>query len=268
MSLIIDVETTGLPQRGGLPYGHNPPFQRLDMYDSSRIVQISMIICNEKFEQVELKDFIVKIDGFSIENSSFHGITNDISLNKGIPFIKIAKELSKYLKQVSHIIAHNANFDICIIKSELYRAGLHSIIDELNTKKILCTMKHTKLIVNARNSYGIKDPSLSELYRFFVNKEIKNAHNSKYDVINLHTILKTMYDSKKLNYNDTILYSPKIETNVFQEEKNNNTTEIEQKIDFSKFNLTELKKYYKEKGIDKINKSTLIEILKRISVLI
>ena len=94
MALIIDIETTGFPKRDGLPYGENPSYEELNMYDSSRIVQISMMLCNEKFEEVELKDFIVKADGFTIRNEKFHGITNEISENKGIPFSKIAEEIS------------------------------------------------------------------------------------------------------------------------------------------------------------------------------
>ena len=58
------------------------------------------------------------------------------------------------LKKVSHIVAHNAIFDMSILKSELFRLGLYSIIDELNTKQILCTMKHTKKIVKALNKIG------------------------------------------------------------------------------------------------------------------
>lgn len=206
MALIIDVETTGLPERGNLPYGQNPPYEKLDMYDSSRVVQISMMLCDENFEQIELKDFIIKANNFTIKNSEFHGITNEISANKGILFSEIAKEILKYLKQVSHIVAHNANFDLSILNSELYRADLHSVISELKTKKILCTMKHTKHIVKARNKYGIKDPSLSELYNFVIKKDIENAHNSKYDVINLHTIIKTMFDLQTLNFNEKMVY--------------------------------------------------------------
>ena len=219
MALIIDVETTGLPLRDGLPYGQNPPYEKLHMYDPARAVQVSMMLCNEKFEQVELKDFIVKSDGFIINNAAFHGITNEISADKGILFSEIAEFLSIYLKQVSHIIAHNANFDICILKSELYRLGMHSIIDEIKTKRTLCTMKHTKTIVKARNTYGIKDPSLAELYSFVFKNQIENAHNSKYDIINLHNIVKSMYDSNQLNFNETMYYSPLIETVKIEESK-------------------------------------------------
>ena len=197
MSLIIDIETTGLPSRINNKYYL---YSELDKYNNSRIVQISFMLCNEKLENIELKDFIVKRDNFSISNYQFHGITNDISTKKGIQFIEIAKILSKYLKHISHIISHNANFDINIINSELHRYGLNTIIDELLSKKILCTMEHTKYLVGIYNNRGIKYPSLSELYNFVLNKNMENAHNSMYDVINLHSIIKNLYDMNKLNH--------------------------------------------------------------------
>jgi len=196
MALIIDIETTGLPICNGLPYGKYHPYEYLDMYNTSRIVQLSMMLCNEKYEEIDLKDFIVRADDFTIDNHEFHGITNEISLNSGRPFIEIVEEFLICMKQVSCIIAHNANFDMNILFSELYRNGLHSAIIELKTKKIICSMKNTKQIVKAKNKYGIiKDPSLAELYKFVINENIENAHNSKYDVINLHKIIKSLYDT-------------------------------------------------------------------------
>lgn len=210
MALIIDVETTGLPERGNLSFGQLPPYDDLLSYKDARVVQVSMMLCDEHFEEIEFTDFVVKSDGFTISNSNFHGITNEISETKGTLFLKIAETISKYLKQVSHIVAHNANFDISIIKSELYRLGLYSIIDEIDSKHILCTMKHTKMIVKAQyKNGGIKYPSLAELYSYVFNKNIENAHNSKYDVINLHNIVKNMYESKELIFNDNIVYEPK-----------------------------------------------------------
>ena len=139
-------------------------------------------------------------------------------------------------------------------------------------------MKHTKQIVKARNNYGIKDPSLSELYSFVLKKGIENSHNSKYDVINLHKIFKTMYDLNKLNFNETLLYTQQLPVNIIREKIIENIEEklsenIEEivpfqtfVIDFSKLKLDELKKYCKENGIkgySKMNKSTIIETLKK-----
>ena len=117
MALIIDVETTGIPYTHHLPYGHYPSYKNLDMYDSARIVQISMMLCNESFEMIEMKNFIIKTDGFTINNSEFHGITNEISTNNGTKFSDIVQLFSTYLKQVQHIVAHNIMFDVNIICS-------------------------------------------------------------------------------------------------------------------------------------------------------
>ena len=143
MALIIDVETTGLPKKQkNSSFGQLPLHENLELYNSARVVQVSMMLCNELFEEVEFIDFVVKTDGYTISNSQFHGITDEISARDGIPFSQIAEKLSYFLKKVSHIVAHNAIFDMSIIKSELFRIGLYSIIDELNTKQVLCTMKH------------------------------------------------------------------------------------------------------------------------------
>ena len=98
-------------------------------------------------------------------------------------------------------MAHNILFDINVIKSELYRRDKYDIIQEIDKKKLLCTMSHTKDIIKIKNQYGKnKNPSLKELYYFTFNKEIDNQHNSKYDVINMHSSIKKMYDDNILNY--------------------------------------------------------------------
>lgn len=199
MALIIDVETSGLPQRGNLSFGKFPSYDDLLSYEEARVVQVTMMLCNTKLEEVCLNDFVVKSDGFKINNSSFHGITDEISETNGTSFLEIAEVFLENLKQVSYVIAHNAIFDISILKSELYRYKLYSIIEELNKKQILCTMKKTMMIVKSRfKNGGIKYPSLAELYMFVFKKNIENAHNSKYDVINLHNIVKNLYDSNQL----------------------------------------------------------------------
>jgi hypothetical protein len=98
MALIIDVETTGLPIRTGLKYGEFPAYEKINLYDSSRIVQISLMLCNENLEEIEFKDFIIKADNFSINNSSFHGITNEISHNEGVPFSVVAEVIKFYIR--------------------------------------------------------------------------------------------------------------------------------------------------------------------------
>jgi|SaaInlV_125m_DNA_1040241.scaffolds.fasta_scaffold06629_1 DNA polymerase III subunit alpha len=202
MALFIDTETNGFPNAKNLnlKWGDYPFYKLLDRYNNARIVQLSYMITDNEFNQIELIDHIIKRDNFDINNSVFHGITNDISDN-GIEFDYAFEEFYNSLIKVTHIIAHNIAFDINVIKSELYRRNKIYIINEIDKKILLCTMKHTKGILKINNQYGrYKNPSLNEIYRFAFNKDMDNAHNSKYDVINMHAVIKKMHDDNILNY--------------------------------------------------------------------
>jgi len=202
MALFLDTETTGLPDTHNLRWGVYPYYKNLDKYSNARIVQFSMLITDKQFKFEDVKDYIIKREGFDITNEKFHGITNDISDNTGVSFDTVAVEIFyEQLKKVSHIIAHNVAFDVGVIKSELYRRNLHYIIDELDKKTLLCTMKHMKPILKIINQYGnYKNPSLNEIYKYNFNKDVENAHNSLYDVYNLHKVVRHMYENNTLNY--------------------------------------------------------------------
>lgn len=187
MALILDVETTGLPT------ARNAHYTDLTKYEPARIVQFTLMLCDKDLNEVELKDYIIKADGFSIENAHIHGITQDISINEGIPLADIWSTLKAYLQICTTIYAHNAEFDINVLKSELLRCGRQDIIDIIHTKNIICTMLQTTNMVNIRTKYGPKWPTLAELYHYLFNSQLENAHNSKYDVINLHKIVKQLY---------------------------------------------------------------------------
>jgi DNA polymerase-3 subunit epsilon len=202
MALFIDTETTGLPNTHNLRWGVYPDYKELDKYSNARIVQFSMLITDTKFAFEDVKDYIIKREGFDITNQEFHGITNEMSDKIGINFDIVAIEIFyELLKKVSHIVAHNVAFDVGVIKSELYRRNLHHIIDELDKKTLLCTMKHMKPILKIINPYGnYKNPSLNEIYKYNFKENIENAHNSLYDVKNLHKVVEHMYKNKTLNY--------------------------------------------------------------------
>ena len=202
MALFLDTETTGLPDTHNLRWGEYPYYRKLDKYSNARIVQFSMLITDNKYNFVDVKDYIIKREDFDITNEKFHGITNDISDELGVSFDTVAVEIFyEKLKNVSHIIAHNVAFDVGVIKSELYRRNLQYIIDEIDKKTLLCTMKHMKPILKIINQYGnYKNPSLNEIYKFNFNKDVENAHNSLYDVLNLHKVVEHMYKNKTLNY--------------------------------------------------------------------
>lgn len=200
MSLIIDTETTGLPDSKNMRWGEYPNYKLTEKYDGARIVQLSFIQTDKKYNSIDLQDYVIKREGFNITNCEFHSITDEISDN-GVDFDFAIETFYQALKKVTHIIAHNIEFDINVIRSELFRRGKKEIIKELDKKVLMCTMKHCKNIVKIVNSYGkYKFPSLKELYKFSFDCDIENAHNSKYDVINLHAIIKKMNDDNILHY--------------------------------------------------------------------
>jgi DNA polymerase III epsilon subunit-like protein len=257
MALFLDIETNGFPDNKGLAYGEYPMYNILDKYNNARIVQISAMLCNDKFEQITLIDLIIKTNGFTITNSNIHHITNEISEKSGITIHNAITDLYELIKQSSHIFAHNSNFDMNVLKSELYRAGLTNVIDEINKKSIVCTMKHTKNIVKICNSYGIKDPKLSELYTCVTRKPMIQQHNAKYDVIHLHEAIKKLFDDNRLNFTETIIL------NIVTEPTDNQEIEPKQE-DYSKLKLAELQQKCKDLGLSgysKLTKAKLIEKL-------
>lgn len=199
MYMIIDTETNGLPITK--KYCEYPSYNDLEKYDSARIVQFTFMICDNNLEELKLHDYIIYAENFNIKNSEFHSITNEISKNNGYNFNTIADIFYNELQKCQYVVAHNIGFDLNVIKSELFRRKLYHIIIELEKKIEICTMKTFKYIVKAKNKYNkIKDPSLKELYKLAFNCDMENAHNSKYDVINLHNAIKTITNGKLENY--------------------------------------------------------------------
>ena len=96
------------------------------------------------------------------------------------------------------LVAHNADFDINIFKSELYRHELYELLEHMNKIKVVCTMKSTKDLIGSLNKFGkVKNPNLKELYTYATGREMENHHNSLYDVINLHEAISELLRSQR-----------------------------------------------------------------------
>ena len=137
--LIFDTETTGLPKKKNFNEYHDP--QKLNYYDSSRIIEIGYIIYNSEEEKIKENSFLIKPNNFKIENTYIHGITQiDAELN-GINIIDGLKKFNDDLKDVGVIVAYNCQFDIHVLISECYRNEYNELIKTLKTKDIQCCMK-------------------------------------------------------------------------------------------------------------------------------
>ncbi len=198
MFLLLDTETTGF---SGIV----------------NIIQFSWMLCNDQFEQIKLEDYVIKLGEVNcttiemamatitsrLNAEMIHGISQEMSDSMGTPFADVAQKFYEVLKQCTYIVAHNAAFDKRIILAELTNYNLNDIITEFNKKSVLCTMKNCTKLTGLLNITGkAKPPKLDELYRhlFHVSIPYNEQHNSKYDVINLHKIVKRLYDTHELNY--------------------------------------------------------------------
>ena len=180
------------------------------------IVQFSYIIFDTETNKiVKIKDSIIKVpDGFTIseENAKIHGITTEISLEKGVSLQPVLEEFFTDLNTVDHIVGHNVSFDLNMIKAELQRLTIECFnVDEvtkfqeyttkLNTSKnIHCTMQETIdfCAIELKDKFGRtykKFPKLIELYQKMFNVTPKNLHNSLNEVIVcLRCFIKLKYD--------------------------------------------------------------------------
>ncbi len=177
--LFIDTETTGLPKDRDAFY-----------YESDKwpyLVQISMIILDSKMEKIAEEDIVLAPENFTIPESAsdIHGITNEYAQKFG-KNRKIVLECIRMLFQtVEYVIGHNVDFDINVLKAELYRKyGDLSWFDDPKYK-VIDTMKLGAEICKIPSySYveKYKWPTLDELYKALFGKTIQGRHNAMNDV--------------------------------------------------------------------------------------
>lgn len=196
--IIFDLETTGLPSRDGLRFGQYHSHTDTSKYDDARIVQISYMVCDNDLNRMSMQDALINSHGkFKITNSSIHGITDERSQAEGEDFDAVIQRFRISLRGATTLMAHNADFDVNVLKAELFRRGNLDLLQEICTKRVVCTMKACKSVVKALNVYmRPKFPSLRELYEFATDKPMLNAHDAKYDVINLHEAIKSLFDRR------------------------------------------------------------------------
>lgn len=199
--MFFDLETTGLPSKAGLKFGEYHEYTDIHKYDEARVVQLSYMVCDEHMNKVSASDSIINSGGlFRIRNSHIHGITEEMSMGVGEDFEVVMTGFASALRGVKMLIAHNADFDVNVLKAELVRQGMMHIVEEMSMKTVTCTMKTCKEVVNAQNAYRRqKYPTLKELYEFATEKHMQHAHDAKYDVQNMHEAVKSLFDRKLID---------------------------------------------------------------------
>jgi len=216
--LVFDTETTGLPKTKII----NKDTLHLWPY----IVQFSYIIFDTESKSiVKIKDCIIRIPDFitiSEDVSKIHGITNEMSISKGINIVDVLKEFFEDFSVVDYIVGHNISFDLNMVRAELNRvivntnncedlSEFQAHLTRINTStNIYCTMKESISLcaIEAKDKFGRsynKFPKLIELYKKLFNITPNNLHNSLNDVIVcLRCFMKLKYDNDIVEYSEDV----------------------------------------------------------------
>jgi DNA polymerase III epsilon subunit-like protein len=212
--LIFDTETTGLPKTKIISQ---------DTLESwPNIVQFSFTIFDtDENKIIETKDLIIRMEqGKTIpeESSQIHGITNEISREKGVSVETALNQFFYWIRKVDFLVGHNLSFDTNMLTVELleiiynkryseqhitaFKSDLHFLQKFTN---MYCTMHESIDFCNilTKDRYGRmykKFPSLSELHFKLFDSTPQNLHNSLVD------ILVTLRCFMKLKFNRDLLF--------------------------------------------------------------
>jgi len=175
MYLIYDTETTGLPKNFSAPVS--------DSENWPRLVQIAWQLHNDMGELIEVKNFIVRPEGFTIPYNAekIHGISTKRALEQGVDLSFVLQEFNKAIAQSKFIVGHNIVFDINIMGAEFYRTQIEtSLMDE---KTIDTKEEGTDFCAIPGGRGGkFKWPTLTELHTKLFNEGFSEAHNASADV--------------------------------------------------------------------------------------
>ena len=176
MYLIFDTETTGLPKNWNAPI--------TDSDNWPRCIQLAWQVHDELGKLVEVKNFIIKPEGFDIpfNASKIHGISTERALKTGQELTLVLNEFNKALSQAKFVIGHNVNFDLNIVGAEFHRTGIASNIMEINELDSCSEATATLCQIPGGRGGKFKLPKLQELHQFLFQEEFAEAHNASADV--------------------------------------------------------------------------------------
>jgi DNA polymerase-3 subunit alpha len=203
MYLIFDTETTGLPQN------YNAPVS--DSANWPRLVQLAWQLHDDMGRLLEVKNYIVKPEGFTIPYSSekVHGISTEKAEKEGEPLSFVLEEFSKAFQKSKFLVGHNIEFDINIVGAEYFRLGIDNgfmsipILDTKEESTNYCALPGGK-------GGKFKWPTLSELHFKLFKENFEEAHNASADVVAtarcfLELVRLGIFTSTKLRCEETVI---------------------------------------------------------------
>lgn len=183
MFLFFDTETTGLPVY------QSPQDDRCQPH----IVQLAALLTeNDGTERSSFSLIVRPPEGVIIPDgaAAVHGITTEIANCCSVSAVTALSMLARLSGVADRpiLVAHNLKFDRWLVECGIARNGLS--LDVFNGAETFCTMEAAAPIVNlpptermvAAGFNKPKPPKLEEAYRFFMGKDLENAHDAMGDV--------------------------------------------------------------------------------------
>lgn len=169
--VVIDTETSGLFDFTKPAHAEGQP----------RMASLALIYLDAELNTIAESMHWVKPEGWVMpaEATKVNGITMEFLEENGEP---VMVALAEYIEAVDKgliVVAHNAQYDLKILRGELRRADID---DRFTQTKNICTMRALTNIVRApkKNGYGFKWPTLNESCTFFGIKQ-EAAHTALED---------------------------------------------------------------------------------------
>ena len=175
MYLVFDTETTGLPLNWKAPL--------TDFDNWPRLVQLAWQIHDIKGGLIEVKNYIIKPEGFTIPYNAekIHGISTKRALDEGLSLKEVLSFFINDLSKAKYIIGHNISFDNNIVGCEFLRSNLSNLLlDKISIDTKNESTEFCQLPGGRGGKY--KWPNLSELYKKLFNDSFAEAHNASADV--------------------------------------------------------------------------------------
>ncbi len=176
MFLIFDTETTGLPR------DYNAPLTNFDNWP--RMVQLAWQVHDFEGKLVEIENFIIKPDGFTIPFNAekIHGISTQMAIEHGAPVKEVLEKFRAAVEKSTHIAGHNIGFDLSIAGSEFLRNGFGNPMEKKPTVDSMYSSTAFCALPGGRGG-GFKYPTLGELHQRLFGEAFVDAHNAAADVV-------------------------------------------------------------------------------------
>lgn len=188
---VFDTETTGLLPKNG--------FSPRTLDKCPHILQLSYIVMDlDRRERLCTRDLYIRIPNEVLipeESSRIHGITRSIVDAQGIPIREAIPTFFQDVAICDQWVAHNAAFDLTMLRIELMRCivadspnnlSWKAYLHRLSTVPCTCTMQSTIDLCQLPMPYNknqYKYPKLDELHLFLFGTHVDQAHNALQDVL-------------------------------------------------------------------------------------